>query len=199
MADLELNPNLNIHENGSNHGQTPDLHLNIHEIGSIHGQTPIRTSQSKPQFDDFYYIGENRAFRRECHIRCTESSARRHPSGDCCKMHRTSGRGGQSLAEEGLKKASRAPWNANPESYLSNFRGSLHFEIPSRVIICQSNYSALRQAVRPEKLLIAEFDIYRLQTDLLGTFSTGHLDCQIIGESGCVRFSDCVHHCSESF
>ena len=58
MADLELNPNLNIHENGSNHGQTPDLHLNIHEIGSIHGQTPIRTSQSKPQFDDFYYISK---------------------------------------------------------------------------------------------------------------------------------------------
>ena len=110
MADLELNPNLNIHENGSNHGQTPDLHLNIHEIGSIHGQTPIRTSQSKPQFDDFYYIGENRAFRRECHIRCTESSARRHTSGDCCKMHRTSGRGGQSLARELLKRSFRPRW-----------------------------------------------------------------------------------------
>ena len=94
----ELDPHLNIHEKGSNHGQTADPNLNIHEIGSIHGQTPIRTSQSKPQFDDFYYIGENRAFRRECHIRCTESSARRHTSGDCCKMHRTSGRGGENLA-----------------------------------------------------------------------------------------------------
>ena len=64
---------------------------------------PIRTSKSKPQFDDFYYISENRAFRRECHIRCTESSTRRHTSGDCCKMHRTSGRGGESLARESLK------------------------------------------------------------------------------------------------
>ena len=98
--DLELNQNLNVHEKGSNHGQTADPNLNIHEIGSIHGQTPIRTSQSKPQFDDFYYIGENRAFLRECHIRCTESSARRHTSGDCCKMHRTSGRGGESLARK---------------------------------------------------------------------------------------------------
>ena len=58
MADLELNPHLNIHEKGSNHGQTADPNLNIHEIGSIHGQTPIRTSQSKPQFDDFYYISK---------------------------------------------------------------------------------------------------------------------------------------------
>ena len=131
-------------------------------------------------------------------------------------MHRTSGRGGESLAEEGLKHTTQSMsskpckrrsekqragphGNANPESFLPSFRGSLHFGTPSRVIICQSNYSALRQAVRPERLLIAEFDIYRLQTDLLGTFSTGHLDCQIIGESGCVCFSDCVHHCSESF
>ncbi len=94
----ELDPNLNIHEKGSNHGQTADPNLNIHEIGSIHGQTPIRTSQSKLQFDDFYYIGENRAFRQERHIRCTESSARRHNSRDCCKIDRTPGRGGESLA-----------------------------------------------------------------------------------------------------
>ena len=89
--DLELNQNLNVHEKGSNHGQTP-----------------IRTSQSKPQFDDFYYIGENRAFRRECHIRCTESSARRHTSRDCCKIHRTPGRGGESLARELLKRSFRS-------------------------------------------------------------------------------------------
>ena len=103
----ELDPILSVHEKGSNHGQKLDPNLNIHEIGSIHGQTPIRTSQSKPQFDDFYYISENRAFRQELHIRCTESSARRNTSGDCCKMHRTSGRGGESLAEEGLKRRTK--------------------------------------------------------------------------------------------
>ena len=48
------------------------------------------------------------------------------------------------------------------------------------------------------RLLIAEFDIYRLQPDLLGTIFTSHLDCQILGESGCVRFSDCVHCLSET-
>ena len=39
-ADLELDPHLNIHEKGPNHGQTLDPHLNIHEKGSNHGQTP---------------------------------------------------------------------------------------------------------------------------------------------------------------
>ena len=54
MADLELNPHLNIHEKGSNHGQTADPHLNIHEKGSNHGQT--RFESPNPSLNSTIFI-----------------------------------------------------------------------------------------------------------------------------------------------
>ena len=53
-ADLELNPNLDVHEKGSNHGQTPAPNLYIHEIGSNHGQT--RLESPNPSLNSTIFI-----------------------------------------------------------------------------------------------------------------------------------------------
>ena len=50
----ELDPNLNIHEKGSNHGQTADPNLNIHEKGSNHGQT--RFESPNPSLNSTIFI-----------------------------------------------------------------------------------------------------------------------------------------------
>ena len=53
-AYLELNPHLNIHEKGSNHGQTPDPNLSVHEKGSNHGQT--RFEPPNPSLNSTIFI-----------------------------------------------------------------------------------------------------------------------------------------------
>ena len=50
----ELDPNLNVHEKGSNHGQTPDPNLSVHEKGSNHGQT--RFESPNPSLNSTIFI-----------------------------------------------------------------------------------------------------------------------------------------------
>ena len=51
---MELDPHLNIHEKGSNHGQTPDPNLSVHEKGSNHGQT--RFEPPNPSLNSTIFI-----------------------------------------------------------------------------------------------------------------------------------------------
>ena len=60
--DLELNQNLNVHEKGSNHGQTADPNLNIHEIGSIHGQTRFESPNPSLNSTIFIILAKIRRF-----------------------------------------------------------------------------------------------------------------------------------------